>query len=132
MKGKWSNWLPLTTHTHAHTHTHTHTHAEKTIFKKPSPITVKVNSACCWTLLFCLLKCLYAKIEAGDLASFLWLLRWMLKEVPFFPTYWSCYVRHWSKQITFACKVVKYLKCFFCSVTLECFCLLHLLTKKIV
>ena len=40
---------------------------------------IKVNSACCWKLWFCLLKCLHAEIEASDLASVLLLLRWMLK-----------------------------------------------------
>ena len=37
-----------------------------------------------------------------------------------------------NKVFTFACKVVKYLKGFFCPVTLECFCMLHLFTTKIV
>ena len=37
-----------------------------------------------------------------------------------------------NKVFTFACKVVKYLKGFFCPVTLELFCLLHLFTTKIV
>ena len=37
-----------------------------------------------------------------------------------------------NKVFTFACKVVKYLKGFFCPVTFECFCLLQLFTTNIV
>ena len=36
------------------------------------------------------------------LASFLWLLRRMLKGVSLFPTYWSWHIRHWNKWIRFS------------------------------
>ena len=58
---------------------------------------IKVNSACCWKLWF--FKYLHAKTKTCDLASFLWLLRRMLKGVSLVPTYWSWYIRHWSKKI---------------------------------
>ena len=54
---------------------------------------IKVNSACCWKLWFCSLKYLHAKIEASDLASFLWLFRRMLKGLSLFPTYWSWHIQ---------------------------------------
>ena len=58
---------------------------------------IKVNSAYGWKLWFCSLKWLHDKIEAYDLASFLWLLRWMLKGVSLFLMYWSWHIRHWSR-----------------------------------
>ena len=47
---------------------------------------IKVNSVCCWKLCFCSLKYLHSKIESCNLASFLWLMRRMLKGVSYFPT----------------------------------------------
>ena len=95
---------------------------------------VKVNSACFWKLWVCSLKCLHAKIEACDLASFVWLLRQMLNESHFFQyTEVGIYGIGVNKLgFTFARKVVKYLKGFFCPVALECFCLHHLFTTKMV
>ena len=95
---------------------------------------IKVNSACCWKLWFCLLKCLHAKIEACDLASFLWLLRRMLEGVSLFNAVKLTYMalEQINQVFTFASKAVKYLKGFFCPVTLENFCLLQLFTTKIV
>ena len=65
---------------------------------------IKVNSACCWKLWFCSMKCLHAEIEACELASFLWLLRRMLRGISLFPTFWSLHIRLAGVNRYFFCR----------------------------